>query len=211
MSVPGDEERFVSPTVGKKYWVKHAYDVLVETAGRYNAVITYGDLADEVQRRSGLHSSTQMRNWIGDLLKMIAQANHLREEPALTSLVVHKNDGLVGEGYDEVLRLAGRTPFSDPADRENHAAAARLECYRRWCDDVPVDAQPTLATHTRAARTQAGPTAGSTRATTRATTRAPSRTTPSRAAPRSREERRGAVCPTCFMEMPVAGPCPNCA
>ena len=55
MSVPGDEERFVSPTVGKKYWVKHGYDVLVETAGRYNAVITYGDLAEEVQRRSGLH------------------------------------------------------------------------------------------------------------------------------------------------------------
>ncbi len=205
MSASGDEERFVSPTVGKKYWVKHAYDVLVETAGRYNAVITYGDLAEEVQRRSGLHSSSQMRNWIGDLLKMIAQANHLRSEPALTALVVHKNDGLVGESYDEVLRLAGHGQFGDPIERENHAAAARLECYRRWSDDVPTDAQPTLVAHSRPSRAPAGPSGG-------ATTRSGSRSTaPTRAAPRSREERRGAVCPTCFMEMPLSGICPNCA
>ena len=145
-----------------------------------------------------------MRNWIGDLLKMIAQANHLREEPALTALVVHKNDGLVGEGYDEVLRLAGRTPFTDPVDRENDAAAARLECYRRWCDDVPSDAQPMLVAHTRPPRSPAGASGAATRGGSRAPT-------PTRAAPRSREERRGAVCPTCFMEMPLSGVCPNCA
>lgn len=200
MSETGSEDRFVNPTVGKKYWVKHAYDTLVETASRYNAVITYGDLAEEVQRRSGLHTTAPLRNWVGDLLRMIAQANHLRDEPALTALVVHKHDGRVGAGYDEVLRLAGQPPIADEIERENQAAAARLECYRRWCDDVPADARPTLATHTRPVRA-----ATSGRSASRA---AP---TPSRATPRSREERRGGICPTCFMEMPVAGPCPNCS
>ncbi len=201
MSQTGSEDRFVNPTVGKKYWVKHAYDTLVETASRYNAVITYGDLAEEVQRRSGLHTEAPLRNWVGDLLKMIAQANHLREEPPLTSLVILKHDGRVGAGYDEVFRLAGQPPIADEVERENHAAAARLECYRRWCDDVPADARPTLATRARSSSTAAPG-----RSTSRTTPRSPARTTP-----RSREERRGGICPTCFMEMPVAGPCPNCA
>lgn len=206
MSQTGSEDRFVNPTVGKKYWVKHAYDVLVETAGRYNGVITYGDLAEEVQRRSGLRTAAQMRNWVGDLLKMIAQANHLRGEPPLTALVVHKHDGQVGVGYDEVLRLAGGAPISDEAEREHHAAAARLECYRRWCADVPADAQPTLVEQARPTRTSAP--AGTSRSATPSGSRTPA---PGRATSRSREERRGSICPTCFMEMPVAGPCPNCS
>lgn len=206
MSQTGSEDRFVSPTVGKKYWVKHAYDVLVETAGRYNAVITYSDLAEEVQLRSGLHTTAQLRNWVGDLLKMIAQANHLRGEPPLTSLVVHKQDGHVGAGYDEVLRLAGRAPIPDEAERENDAAAARLECYRRWSDDVPADAQPTLVARARPAHTSTA--TGSSTARRSSAGRTP---TPGHPPSRSREERRGSVCPTCFMEMPVAGPCPNCA
>ena len=145
MSQTGSEDRFVNPTVGKKYWVKHAYVTLVETASRYNAVITYGDLAEEVQRRSGLHTTAPLRNWVVDLLKMIAQANQLRDEPALTSLVVHKHDLRVGAGYDEARRLAGQPPIADEMERENQAAAARLECYRRWCDDVPEDARSVLS------------------------------------------------------------------
>jgi hypothetical protein len=200
MSQTGNEDRFVNPTVGKKYWVKHAYDTLVETASRYNAVITYGDLAEEVQRRSGLHTDAPLRNWVGDLLKMVAQANHLRAEPALTSLVILKHDGRVGAGYDEVFRLAGQPLIADEGERENHAAAARLECYRRWCDDVPADARPTLVTHAGRAR---GAAAGRSAAR-------PAPRSPSRATSRTHEERRGSICPTCFMEMPVAGPCPNC-
>ncbi|GAA6525522.1 hypothetical protein [Intrasporangium sp. DVR] len=202
MSQTGNDDRFVNPTVGKKFWIKHAYDVLVETAGQHNAVITYGELAEEVQRRSGLRTTAAMRTWVGELLKMVAQANHLRGEPALTALVVHKQDGQVGAGYDEVLRLEGAA-VSDPHERELHAASARLQCYRHWCDDVPADAEPTLATPRRPAGTT---TSGSRPPAGRATVTA-------RSAPRSRshEERRGGVCPTCFMEMPVAGPCPNCS
>src|SRR6478735_1581033 len=157
-----DQETFVTPKFAQPYWAKHAYEVLVETAGRYNAVITYSELAEEVK------------------------VNHVRNEPPLASLVVRKDDGQVGAGYDEALRVAGEAPITDPLERENSAAAARLECYRHWGADVPADAVPTLTAKARVVRAS----------TPRATA--------------ATEARRGAVCPTCFMEMPVSGPCPNC-
>ncbi|WP_076263822.1 hypothetical protein [Intrasporangium flavum] len=183
-----DSETYVTPKVAQPYWVKHAYEVLVETAGRYNAVITYSELAEEVQRRSSLHTHSSMRNWIGGLVTDVAKVNHVRAEPPLTSLVVHKQDGHVGSGYDEVLRLSGESVGDDPLDRENHAAAARLECYRHWGADVPADATPTLTTRARERQTR-------------------ERTTRAAVAP----ERRGAICPTCFMEMPLSGGCVNCS
>ena len=127
-----------------------------------------------------------MRNWIGGLLADLVKVNHVRNEPPLTSLVVHKDDGQVGVGYDEVLRVYGQKPIHDQLEREMHAAASRLECYRHWGADVPPDAQPTLSARTREVRERQ----------------------PRVAAP---EVRRGAVCPTCFMEMPLSGVCANCA
>lgn len=199
-------ERYVTPTAAHTYWAKHAYDILVETASRYNAVITYSELAEEIQRRSNLWTRAAMRNWVGALLGDLAKVSHLRGEPALTSLVVHKQDGQVGAGYDEVLRIAGLDPIDDPVERELHAAGARLECYRHWGADVPEGAQPTLPSRLREARTRAGgrAAAGGQAATgERAATGGATR--------RAAEPRRGAVCPTCFMEMPVTGACPNCS
>ncbi|NUO33893.1 MAG: hypothetical protein HOQ27_02295, partial [Dermatophilaceae bacterium] len=120
----------VTPQVGHPYWAKHAYEVLVETAGRYDAVITYSELAEEVQRRSSLWSKSEMRTWIGGLLADMAKVNHVRGEPPLTSLVVHKQDGRASSGYDEARKLAGQRPLDDPGERELQAATARLECYR---------------------------------------------------------------------------------
>lgn len=181
-----DNEKYVTPRVAQPYWVKHAYEALVETAGRYNAVITYSELAEEVQRRSSLRTTSQMHHWIGGLLADLVKVNHARSEPALTALVVRKDDGQVGTGYAEVLRADGQPPIDDEMEREMHAAGARLECYRHWGADVPADATPTLTTRTREVRAR----------------------TP-RSAPVV--ERRGNVCPTCFMETPVSGDCPNCA
>ena len=123
-----DHETFVTPKFAQPYWAKHAYEVLVETAGRYNAVITYSELAEEVQRRSSLRTKSQMRNWIGGLLADLVKVNHVRNEPPLASLVVHKDDGQVGAAYDEVLRVAGESPISDPLERETHGgrSAARV-------------------------------------------------------------------------------------
>ena len=191
---------YVTTQVGHPHWAKHAYEVLVETAGRYDAVITYSELAEEVQRRSALWSKSEMRTWIGPLLADMAKVNHVREEPPLTSLVVHKQDGRVSTGYDEARKLAGQPPLDDPDERELQAATARLECYRHWGADVPADARPTVHTRTREARERStrNPRAAARAASPRATTRT------------SSEERRGAVCPTCFMEMPLSGVCANC-
>ena len=71
-----------------------------------------------------------MRNWIGGLLADLVKVNHVRNEPPLTSLVVHKDAGQVGPGYAEALRVAGESPIADLLERETHAASARLECYR---------------------------------------------------------------------------------
>lgn len=205
-----DSRTYVNPTVAKQYWAKHAYEVLVETAGRYNAVISYADFAEQVQERSGLWSKTAPRSWVGPLLADLAKVSHLREEPALSALVV-KDDGHVGSGYDEVLRLAGARAALDDADaRELHAATARLECYRHWGADVPDGAVPTLVGRAARPRTAS---AGSTGSGERAT-RAPRATRPASAPAatprRVTEERRGAVCPRCFMEMPLSGVCANC-
>jgi hypothetical protein len=193
--VTPEPERYVKPAAAHKYWAKHAYEVLVETAGRYNAVITHTELAEQVQRRSNLWTKAAPGSWVGALLVDLAKVGHLRGEPALAALVVRKQDGQVGAGYDEVLRATGSGPIDDPIERELHAATARLECYRHWGADVPEGATPTLP-----GRTGERP--------SRPAARTGSRTTTSRAAA---EPRRGGVCPTCFMEMPVAGPCPNCA
>ncbi|GAB3879493.1 hypothetical protein [Terrabacter terrigena] len=186
---------YVTPQVAHPYWAKHAYEVLVETAGRYDAVITYSELAEEVQRRSSLWSKSEMRTWIGGLLADMAKVNHARDEPPLTSLVVHKQDGRASSGYDEARRLAGQRPLDDPDERETQAANARLECYRHWGADVPADARPTVHTRTREARERSPRT---------------SRSVPGATSRAANEERRGAVCPTCFMEMPLSGVCPNC-
>ena len=182
-----EHETYVTPKFAHPHWAKAAYELLVETASRYNAVITYSELAEQVQRRSSLHTKSQMRNWITGLLADVVKVNHVRNEPPLASLVVRKDDGQVGAGYDEVLRVAGESPIADPLERETHAAAARLECYRHWGADVPADAEPTLSARARVVR---------------------ARTPVVRTV--HVEARRGAVCPTCFMEMPVSGPCPNC-
>jgi hypothetical protein len=181
-----DTEKFVTPKAAHQYWAKHAYEILTETAGRYDAVITYSELAEEVQRRSSLWTKSPMRGWIGTLLADLVRVSAAREEPALTSLVVHKDDGQVGPGYDAVMRLEGEPVVTDTLARETHAAAMRLECYRHWGADVPADATPKVSAKLRVVRAS----------------------TPRTAAV---EPRRGAVCPTCFMEMPVSGPCPNCA
>ncbi|MDN5798361.1 MAG: hypothetical protein L0H79_21795 [Intrasporangium sp.] len=198
--VDAEPERYVTPTAARPYWAKHAYEILVETAGRYNAVITYSEFGEQIQRRSGLWTKATAGSWIGTLLVDLAKVSHVRGEPALSSLVVHKQDGQVGTGYNEVLRVAGTRPIDDPVAREMHAATTRLECYRHWGADVPADATPSFSPRFRESRSRRVREPRSRREST------PHRRAPSRAS----TERHGPVCPTCFLEMPLSGPCPNC-
>jgi hypothetical protein len=169
----------------EEYWVPEAHRILTRVATTYQALIEYGELAAEVQESTGVFTRRQVRSWIGPVLAQVAHRNHENDEPPLTSLVVHKSDGSVGAGYDEVLRLSGDAEISDPVQREKHAARARLECYGWAGAKLPAGGgRPALSP--RWEQIQG----------------------------RLRKERRAAeqpnICPTCFMAIPPTGVCDNC-
>lgn len=175
--------RVVGINEGRPAWADAAFDVLREVARTYNDTIAYSDLAERVEARTGLTTRVSQRNWIGKVLSDVVQRCHDEGLPALTALVVHKGDGEVGEGYGEVLRVAGLPSIDDKLARERHAAVARLDCYRHFGARLPADARPTLsvALEKRAAREV-----------------------------KARPPRRGEPCPTCFVETPLSGRCINC-
>ncbi len=170
-------------------WTGAAYPALVAVAGGYRSVITYGVLAEEVQRASGVHTRALLHNWIGRVLSGMVHEAHHRGDPPLTALVVRTDDGMVGEGYGEgyreVLSVAGEAPAADELSREHHAAEARLACYRRFCTSLPADG----GTAALAPRHQE---AIARRRTAAAAERAP------------------AVCPGCSLQFPATGICHSC-
>ena len=117
----------------REVWAEAAYDHLAEVARDYRAVIEHGQLAAEIQRRTGVPTPTVVRTWIGGTLKLMTDRCVREGAPPLAALVVRKDTGMVGEMYDAVLRAVGTPLFDDPMQREEHASRARLECYR-WAE-----------------------------------------------------------------------------
>jgi hypothetical protein len=164
----------------RKLWAVAAREALIATARRYQAYVTYGELAQDVQKRSGVETRSQMRNWIGGVLGMAADESRRRGEPPLTALCVHQ-DETVGDGYRYVIESAGEEM---PADLDQHAAEARLRCYRYFGADLPDDGgRPELTRRVAAARK-------------RATQQQPSAV---------------ALCPSCNMALPRTGQCDDCS
>lgn len=170
----------------KEVWADTAFDILVEVAGRYHAVIEYSELGEEIQQRSGVSTRMAIRNWIGGVLEIVVHRCARDGLPALTALVVRKGTGMVGEGYNAVLAVEGIPLLEDVMQRENHAARARLECYR-WASASGLPEEggsaalaPTLAAAVDRRRRAATP------------------------------PRPAAVCPTCNMAVPATGLCDNC-
>jgi hypothetical protein len=192
-ATPADEvavELPVEPTAitageAEDAWAEEARQILAGVAGTYHMLIDHTDLANGVQKASGIYTSTNAHYWIGRVLNQVAAVNAVKGEPALTSLVVHRVQGTVGDDYDEVLRLAGEPAISDPNEREKHAAAARMECYRWAGAKMPEDGGNAALSPKLAQRI-------------------------TRERKRAREEAPPTVCPTCFMAIPPTGVCDNC-
>lgn len=184
---------------------KAAREVLIEVASTYRGTITYRQLGLDVQKRAGVRVGSTP-GWQVEVLAMVAHVCHRLAEPALTSLVVNHTDGTVGPPFDEVLRTAG-SPAPGADAREAAAAAARLECYRRYAPHVPQDAVPTLVTVRAAQRTPHLTSAPRSRAVAK-TTRPVDVTRPRRPV----EEHRAAfvVCSSCFLQSPPGAECQNC-
>ncbi|WP_043795246.1 hypothetical protein [Pseudarthrobacter chlorophenolicus] len=163
-------------------WTASAVPLLEMVASEYGNYITYKNLARALSEASGVHTTQQLNYWMGDVLAGVISACEERALPALSSLVVHTGDGMVGSGFNEVLRRAGSETIDDPYDLEMVAAAERLNCYRVYCRELPADAAAQL-TREYSARVQ--------------------RRTP--ALPKVRP-----VCPGCGLQLPATGVCDDC-
>jgi hypothetical protein len=105
---------YVSNADALTAWTPAARAALLETAGRYHAVLAPADLATRVQADTGIATEQPFGDWIGRLLDRVAAETLRRDEPPLAALCV------VGADSDE-------------------AAEARLRCYRVHADDLPAD------------------------------------------------------------------------
>ncbi len=164
----------------RRIWTREARAVLVDTARRYHAYVTYGELAEAVQARTGIRTRSQMRNWIGWVLGRVADDCERRNEPPLSALCV-RQDETVGEGYAYVVEIQGK-PIPD--DLDQHAAEARLECYRFFGADLPPDGgRAALTPKVAAARHRA----------------------------KGRHSESVDVCPHCHTALPKSGICDYCS
>ena len=173
----------LTPEEAYDTWASHAYDILTGVARSYHAVIEYRALAEEAQTASGVRTSVPFRHWIGKVLRRLVNRCHDEGVPPLTALVVHSTDGKVGDGYRAVLEVAGEPPVEDELQREYHAAAARLDCYRHFGAPLPPGGGvPALAPRLRAAVE---------RREVRVIVPPP-------------------ACPNCFVQLPATGICDSC-
>jgi hypothetical protein len=63
-------------------WASEAHETLTGVAGVYHAVITYGDLAEEMQKASGARTSVPFRHWIGEVLRQVVVRAHKQQRSA---------------------------------------------------------------------------------------------------------------------------------
>jgi len=109
-------------------WAEAARPVLIDAARTYRAVVTYKELAAEVQERTGIRTKQPIHYWVGDVLARVARDCAARDEPLLSALCVNSK-GSVGPAYaDVVAELTGEAP----ADPDDHASRVRLELYRSY-------------------------------------------------------------------------------
>ncbi|MDQ0769575.1 hypothetical protein QF031_002324 [Pseudarthrobacter defluvii] len=125
-------------------WALAAVPVLQEVAGSYGGFITYKALATRVFEETKTSTRMLVPNFSSRLLNRVIRLCLKNNLPALTSLVVSATDGTVGTGFDAVLRASGREVPDTALERERIAAAERLECYKKFGADVPIDAKPQL-------------------------------------------------------------------
>lgn len=116
-------------------WVDEGQLVLAGCARRYGSLITYGELAEEIQTNTGIRTTSLLQNWIGEVLAKIHDEQP-STEPALTAFVIDAH-GYTGKGYADAIKRRDGAP---PANLEEHAAHERLRCHRHFeAPDLPTD------------------------------------------------------------------------
>lgn len=194
VSFEGDTTSAESPATGewreasevgaeeaKAEWADAARDALIAVAGRYNAVISYKELANDVQIATGVRTKQLNHYWLGDVLSRVAAECAKRDEPLLSSLCIN-TAGSVGASYGTAVEMI---TGEAPEDPDVHAAGQRLLCHERFGATMPPDGgAPTLTAKLTASRERS-----------------------SRAKPM---ERATETCPTCHMQLPATKVCNYC-
>ena len=127
------EEPALSVDETRDRWAVEAREMLIDTARHYQSVTTHKELAEHVQRTSGLTATQMTHLWIGDVLGRVAADSASRAEPLLSSLCVNAQ-GSVGDGYAVAVKAV---TGDSPEDPDDHAARQRLECHRYFGADLP--------------------------------------------------------------------------
>jgi hypothetical protein len=162
-------------------WTLAARPMLLAAAQQYGEFVTYKDLAAIVQREADIRTTQRMDTWVGDVLGAVAQECADKGEPLLSAFAV-RTDQTVGASYaPSVLAIYGATP----ADPDMHAAEERFKGHVFFGAEMPKDG----------GRAKLPPMTARRRARERA------------AIPRVVRP----MCPNCFVELPVNGPCGLCA
>ena len=145
-------------------------------------MVSYKDLAAQMQEATGITTRQPMQHWMADVLHRVARDCAERNEPNLASLAVNAQ-GSVGAAYaSTVLDTRGE----EIGDADDHAARERLACHTYFeAADLPADGGvPTLTEKVSAART--------------------------RARKASALARPIDTCPACNMALPATKVCDNC-
>jgi hypothetical protein len=170
----------VAGSEARAAWTEVARPALLQVARRYGDYITYKDLSERVQHDAGIRTTQRMDYWIGAVLGAVSAECHSRGEPLLSAFCVHA-DETVGAGYAVAVLEAYGTAPDDP---DRHAAEERLKAHRFFGADLPPDGgQPRLPPGIARRRARAA-----------AAVSPPPRP----------------MCPNCFVELPVNGPCGFC-
>lgn len=167
----------------KAAWIPFAREALIRVAREYNGLISYSELAEEVQERTQIRTRQLKHYWVGAVLGVVSQDCHSRGEPLLPSLCVQQ-DGQIGAGYAAALTETYGGPV--PEDLDMAAAEERLKCYTHFGATLPEGGGvPTLSPQVATRRRVA--------------------------ARKAREDVRRPVCPTCHLTLAYTGQCDNCA
>jgi hypothetical protein len=183
-------------------WSRAGRPVLVQVARRYGTLMAPSSFAEEVQAFSGVRTREDPTDWIDGVLDAVDIECVARHEPLLSAFCVGP-DGRIGARYE---KLAVGVDPSATHDIEMHAATQRLEAHRCHGAVLPVDGgRPVLPPQLKRASASARKPSASTGARTRsARPKAPATRKPKPA------EIPRAVCPTCFLQLPLTGHCDNC-
>jgi hypothetical protein len=173
----------VQMTDAKNAWIPLAREALERVARVYHGLINYGELAAELQDRSGIRTRQLIHYWIGDVLGAVSRDCHSKGEPLLSALCVLQN-GSIGDGYR--VALAETSGRAAPEDLDLAAAEERLSCYRYFGARIPADGGRPAFTPQVAAQRHVS-------------------------AQRAWTDRRRPVCPTCHLELPATGQCDLCS